>query len=251
MKKTELENFLLQVPGHTDSSESEWLTAPAREELTRRRTRRWLDFVHTRPCWISAAACVFAALLVPLIILATREGETYYGDTKSYATSIESITAYGKLLGLDLFSLKELEPEVNVYAQAMFNNESELIALKENFIFTDEQNHESVELIAVFNEEEYHDYNKFSTFTVGIRVGGVQVEYTERYNTGRYSYKAEFYYETVRYVLIVETVRKNGLRDYLNYLLLGQELKLSDILISPAEPQPPVSDGIESDAPEQ
>ena len=52
-------------------------------------------------------------------------------------------------------------------------------------------------------------------------------------------------------MLIVETVRKNGLRDYLNYLLLGQELKLSDILISPAEPQPPVSDGIESDAPEQ
>lgn len=99
MKKSELENFLLQVPGHTDSSESEWLTAPAREELTRRRTRRWLDFVHTRPFWISAAACVFAALLVPLIILATREGEDRFEASFSYATSIESITAHGKPLG--------------------------------------------------------------------------------------------------------------------------------------------------------
>lgn len=251
MKKSELENFLLQVPGHTDSSESEWLTALAREELTRRRTRRWLDFVHTRPFWISAAACVFAALLVPLIILATREGEDRFEASFGYATSIESITAYGKLLGLDMLSLKGLEPEGIVYAQAMFDNESELIMLKEKLIFTDEQNHESVELIAVFNEEKYYGSSKLSAFTIGIRVGGVQVDYTELYESGRYSYKAEFYYETVRYVLIVETVRKNGLRDYLNYLLLGQELKLSDLLISPVEPQPPVSDGTESDAPEQ
>ena len=79
-------------------------------------------------------------------------------------------------------------------------------------------------------------------------MGGVQVDYIRRFESGRYLYRAEFCYEAVKYVLKVETVRKNGLRDYLNYLLLGQELKLSDILISPVEPQPPVSEGTESDA---